>query len=207
MWLYIQLLRLYPPRFRQEFAAEMQDVFALALYEAEQQGSFAIIRLYLSELSDLPLSLVREHLRERRQGFLLQEVGMPQNRLLLRHYRFYSVSLLLTITLYALLIILPFYAYGLHLQPTVLVANGAFDPKGYPLYASPIGYAASFVTAWGYLWLIAAGIILAFTLVRYWPRLRISQRRLGTFVVIASAALLVFIGTPPGRLILQWLLD
>lgn len=204
IWFYVHLLRLYPPLFRAEFAEEMQAVFALAFNEAKRQSRFVVIRLCLSELYDLPLSLVREHLRERQQRYLLQEVAMPQDRLLLRHYRFYTVTLLLTVILYLLLVILPFFAYGLHLQPAIEVAHGSFDPKDYPLYASGVTF---FVITCGYLWLVAAGIILGFTLIRYWRRLPVRQRRFGMIAVFASASLLVFIGTPTVRLILQWLMD
>ncbi len=59
---YSGLLRLYPRRFRATFADEMRDVFAQAVSEA---NSFRLVELCACELLEMPLSLIREHLRER----------------------------------------------------------------------------------------------------------------------------------------------
>jgi hypothetical protein len=59
--LYAFLLRLYPQQFRQDFAAEMQTVFADALRFARQEGRWAVLCLCGRELRQLPRALAREH--------------------------------------------------------------------------------------------------------------------------------------------------
>jgi len=59
--LYSALIRLYPYRFRAEFANEMEMVFADLLTEAAQVGIGSVIALLLRELRDLPINLIREH--------------------------------------------------------------------------------------------------------------------------------------------------
>lgn len=61
VWLYARLLRLYPRRFREEFADEMQCVFVEAMMEAAVHGRPAVFAVCLRELQDLPGSLLREH--------------------------------------------------------------------------------------------------------------------------------------------------
>jgi hypothetical protein len=66
IWLYRRVLRLYPSRFRAEFAWEMGEVFASALHEAAGRGGGPLLRVVFRELLDLPLALLLEHLRERK---------------------------------------------------------------------------------------------------------------------------------------------
>ena len=93
------LLRLYPPRFRESFAAEMRDVFAQAVREA---GTFRLAALCARELWELPSSLLREHLRERR----VAAMEIPSGYGFLD--RFCIISILTGVILYLALIILPF---------------------------------------------------------------------------------------------------
>ncbi len=65
--LYAILLRLYPCAFRDEFADEMYNVFANAVSEANARDLNSLATLCLRELRDLPLSILREHWRERRK--------------------------------------------------------------------------------------------------------------------------------------------
>lgn len=44
--------------------------------------------------------------------------------------------LALVLLSYLAIVLLPFFAYGMHLQDPVQVAGGSFDPKGYPLFRS-----------------------------------------------------------------------
>lgn len=75
---YDSLLRLYPPRFRAEFAEEMQAVFASAASEAARCGALPLARLCLRELRDLPASLAREHWRAlRAKGTAMSEARPP----------------------------------------------------------------------------------------------------------------------------------
>lgn len=58
-------LHLYPPRFRSEFASEMETVFCQTVRSAERQSRGDLLRLWWRELVDFPASLLREHLDER----------------------------------------------------------------------------------------------------------------------------------------------
>ena len=58
---YAGLLRLYPPRFRAQFAQEMQAVLACRLSDARPFGWRAWIKTVLSELLDYPASLYRAY--------------------------------------------------------------------------------------------------------------------------------------------------
>ncbi|MFQ5578615.1 MAG: hypothetical protein ACE5G8_16685, partial [Anaerolineae bacterium] len=73
--LYGGLLRLYPPRFRAEYGAELQAVFTLAAEEAAEQGRRAVVRLALRELRDLPAAIIREHRRERNRRQMIAKMS------------------------------------------------------------------------------------------------------------------------------------
>lgn len=132
---------------------------------------------------------------------------MFRRQRILNPVQFYSVSLLLTAVIYILLIILPFYVYGLHQQPVELVRGGNFDPKGYPLYASALGWAAFVVLVCGSIWMAGGGLALASVLARKGRHLPTGQRLLGAAAVFASASTLVFMISPWGWLIVVWLMD
>ena len=63
--LYAALLRFYPSEYRQEFAEEMQEVFAQASADASRNGSFSLVSLLINEVLDLPLSALRVHMQIR----------------------------------------------------------------------------------------------------------------------------------------------
>lgn len=65
---YAALIRLYPKRFRDEFAEEMQAVFATAVTEAARSGIKSLLVLCLRELWDLPAALLRERLLGTKMG-------------------------------------------------------------------------------------------------------------------------------------------
>lgn len=58
--LYSRLLRLYPRRFQQEFAEEMQVVFEDAMENAKRDGLLPLAALCLRELAGLPVNILRE---------------------------------------------------------------------------------------------------------------------------------------------------
>ena len=62
--LYSKLLLLYPRRFRDEFAEEMQIVFQDSVTEAVGNGMLSMIFICLRELGGLPLSILREFWHE-----------------------------------------------------------------------------------------------------------------------------------------------
>ncbi len=73
--LYCGLLRLYPPRYRAEYAQELRDVFHLMLQAAMRQGGWSVFRLGVRELRDFPAALCREQLRERRPAMFAPDPG------------------------------------------------------------------------------------------------------------------------------------
>lgn len=76
--LYALLLRLYPRRFHEEFADEMQAVFANVASEAARRDAMSLARACLRELRDLPASLVREHWHAlRAKGVAMIETNPP----------------------------------------------------------------------------------------------------------------------------------
>jgi uncharacterized Tic20 family protein len=75
--LYRSMLGLYPARFREEFAAEMQAVFGEALAAARCSGFWSLLRLCGRELRDLPTALLREHWSSDGE----KETHMRENRL------------------------------------------------------------------------------------------------------------------------------
>jgi hypothetical protein len=75
--LYARLLRLYPRGFRAEFADEMQAVFADAAAAASQRSRASLAAVFLRELRDWPLALLREHRRERSKREMNTQTGFP----------------------------------------------------------------------------------------------------------------------------------
>jgi hypothetical protein len=66
--LYSLLLRLYPRRYREEYAEELQAVFRLSLRDALRSGKMEVLRAAFLELISLPRAILTEHLRERRRS-------------------------------------------------------------------------------------------------------------------------------------------
>jgi hypothetical protein len=61
VWTYAKVLKLYPREFSGIFAAEMLEVFTLALLDALEAGFGSFLNLLYRELVDLPVTLVLEH--------------------------------------------------------------------------------------------------------------------------------------------------
>ncbi len=130
-----------------------------------------------------------------------------------RTARVLIAALLLVMGLYLLLVVAPFFAYGLHLQDAAQVAGGAFDPKGYPLFQGS-GASGNWLNVLAILSFIAlpvvtigAGGLLIVSLHRAWPRLG-RQARIVISMVLALAAILMLVYfSPLGRLIGAWLVD
>jgi hypothetical protein len=72
---YSKLLNLYPRRFRDEFAEEMQEVFRDSLDEAIKRGWFAFAITCTRELIGLPFNIIKEFWREfqRKETIMLGE--------------------------------------------------------------------------------------------------------------------------------------
>jgi len=76
-WLYPQLLRLYPRRFREEFAEEVTAVFCQHLHDAAGGGWRDLLTVLGRELRDWPINCLHEHVWERSRQLL-----QPQRPLL-----------------------------------------------------------------------------------------------------------------------------
>lgn len=75
--LHTRLFRLYPKAYRDEFGAERQAVFDLAVSDAAQRGTSATLRLALREVRDLPRSVIRARRRERSQTAMPPDTNDP----------------------------------------------------------------------------------------------------------------------------------
>jgi hypothetical protein len=64
--LYERLLRLYPPRFRCEFSAEIMEVFLSRIDEVERHAGYGWLSVALQEIIWLVISIIREQLHEHR---------------------------------------------------------------------------------------------------------------------------------------------
>ncbi len=102
LYLFSRASHLYPRRFRDEFAREMQDVFKDALNEAIKDGILPLLILCLRELGGLPFNILREfwHEFQRRETMLLHEniLNPPEKS---------------TTTGYVIIGSLPFFLFGL----------------------------------------------------------------------------------------------
>jgi hypothetical protein len=77
------VLKLYPRRFRELFAEEMLEVFTLAVCDASRDGIIPVATYLVRELAELPMSLLLEHLyqRRRRSMGLLQYNSLGEIRM------------------------------------------------------------------------------------------------------------------------------
>ena len=62
--LYAQVVRLYPGRFHDEFAAEMERLFREQYRDARNAGGLSVTSLWFRTLRDLGSSLIRQHIEE-----------------------------------------------------------------------------------------------------------------------------------------------
>jgi hypothetical protein len=121
------------------------------------------------------------------------------------------VVLGITVLINLLLVIAPFFAYGLHSQNPEIVRSGAFDPKGFALFNGEIGsWLHMFVLICVPLTLVvivAFGINLSFWLARNWSQIRITIRFYTAGMLLLNVALLAFLFSPLGRTIITWHFD
>lgn len=113
---------------------------------------------------------------------------------------------------YLAFVVLPFFAYGIHLLPSNLVAGGVFDPKGYPIYTDAVfGAPLRLITLIALpitpALVIAFGGFLLMSLPRGLKRLTRAERVAGVLVISASLAFVVMAFSPLGMLIMRWHMD
>jgi hypothetical protein len=209
------MLHLYPSRFRAEYADEMRTVFGLALEEAN--NALSLLDLLVSELRDLPLSVIRAHVEERsentKQIFEGDIIVMSGNSP--RTFRLCTLGTLAGVVIYALIVVMPFFVLGIHLQPADRVAAGFFDPTNLPLYGGDFGriygnifwMATILVLIFTPLLEMVFGSILFIMLLRNRTLFPQKQHFVGSFAAFASMSLVLFAASPFGRLILAWWVD
>ncbi|MBZ0288875.1 MAG: hypothetical protein K8I30_14760 [Anaerolineae bacterium] len=216
---YGALLRLYPPQFRAEFADEMQAVFTQAAYEAK--GAASVLSFLFAELRDLPLSLVREHLRAFRAErlTLFSEDREFTRSPSVRPFRFYMWSLLISFAVYSLLIILPGLVLGIHTYPIEALYSRdvtdiyyfIYNPQDYPDWIAEICLVLQgttfLATLFAPLWMMISGAALAMIARRIWGGLNNRQRALGRLALLVPLATLLYIFSPIGQATMMWILD
>lgn len=102
---YHAALRLYPRCFREEYGGEMGATFAQSLQEAGQASIWAVWKLCLRELRDLPGSLFKEHWAELWRGIMELQTGPlePKSKSIRRGAIGFGVSFTFIYLLYSVL--------------------------------------------------------------------------------------------------------
>ncbi len=204
---YTRLLRLYPPQFRADYADEMRDVFAQAVQENE--NTLSALSLVLAEVRDLPVRLVQEHFAERRKRVLLANTGviMMESGLSVQIFRFFSRSLFVVLAVFAVMVVLPFFALGLQAQTQMEVISGSLDPEAFPPYGgSPnlLPKVAVLVLLAAPVWNAIFGVGVLVMLGIFWKRLSSHYRLLGIVAVLAAIAPTLFLLSPEGINVASW---
>lgn len=114
--LYSLFLRLYPAPFRAEFADEMRAVFEAALRNAARAGAASAAGWLLLELHDLPGSVAREHLTQRRrvqwnrsqEELAMHRIDSP------RLFRLCTMGILALCTIVLLAAVSAYFVFDLH---------------------------------------------------------------------------------------------
>jgi hypothetical protein len=206
---YTGMLRLYPPQFRAEYAAEMRDVFTQSLHEKE--NTLSLMSLLLAEMRDLPISVIREYIREK-QNMRATDNGivLESERLLIDQFRFCVRASVGVACIYFLLIVLPFFIFGLHLQPPDDIRRGLFPPGDYSIYHfdSPLGGVLRLVSFcvmfFAPLGEILFGGVLVLSFARRRIQLTVREGVGGWLAAMISIGLLLFTISPLGNLITIW---
>jgi hypothetical protein len=205
--LYSGLLRLYPARFRAEFTDEMVEVFRLQL-ESADSPSMPLLRL-LIELRDLPVSVIRERLHERRKRILATNTGviMMDSGRSIQFLRIFSISLFIVLATFAVMVVLPFFWLGLYGQTEMEVISGSLGPEAFPLYGGKpnvLPGIAVLMMLVAPVWdaIFGGGVLLMLGM--FWRRLSPRQRRFGLLAVMAAITPTLFMLLPVGRILFSW---
>jgi hypothetical protein len=209
LWLYRRMLRLYPPQFRADYADEMWDVFEQAV--AENENTLLLLDLLLAEMRDLPISVIREYILEKQNMSATDDgIRVESARLLIDQFRFCVRASVGVACIYFLLIVLPFFIFGLHLQTPDDIRRGLFPPGDYPIYHfdSPLGGVLRLVSfcimVFAPLGEILFGCVLVLSFARRRIQLTIREGISGWLAAIVSIGLLLFTISPLGNLVTIW---
>jgi hypothetical protein len=126
-------------------------------------------------------------------------------------HRLILITLSGLVLVYLTLVIVPFFAYGLHHESLTAVRGGSFDPKDYPLFNGDVGtwlhLLALLLLPLTPLVIVALGIRLVNHLRVNWSQLQKTVRISTLSMLLLSVALLAFMATPLGRTIYVWHFD
>jgi hypothetical protein len=89
--IYRALLSFYPAAFRNEFGEEMRGVFTRSVLEAAERGGWAVTAVYVRELRQMPLNLVREYWHS------LTKKELPMALIKKPEWSFYPTWIILTL--------------------------------------------------------------------------------------------------------------
>lgn len=211
-FVYRQILNFYPTAFREDFADEMYAVFSEALNESATDNRITMLGFCLRELMTFPASIVREQLAayQKRQWLMTNErlmMQLPQTTI--RTQRLCITSVLILTAAFSLCIVLPFFAFGLHLEPAAQVAGGAYDPKGYHFYDfGQLSRLAGLLLILAIpFWATTSGAIVTFLLFGHWSRWQPSWRRISAIAFVVSISFHLFLLSDIGRVVVAWYLD
>jgi hypothetical protein len=204
---YTWLLRLYPAQFRAEFGDEMAEVFMAAVQDC--RNGWGLAGLTISELRDLPFRVLQEHLAARQKRVLLSNTGviMMESGLLLQIFRFFSRSLFVVLALFAVMVVLPFFALGLQSQTQMEVISGSLGPEAFPPYsgsANRLPGMAVLVLLAAPLWNAIFGVGVLVMLPLFWRRLSTRHRSVGLLAVVAAIVPTLFLFLPVGINLASW---
>jgi hypothetical protein len=209
--LYGYLLRLYPPQFRAEFADEMRDVFAQRLRETHSIWTFAAV--ILSELSDLPFSLIREHFREAHQkaDIALQEsILMRRSYFSPRLFRWCIITLFAIFVLYVCSATAAYFVFDLRHNDLYKAGEWWYAVADQPNYIGniiPLTLVGMFLWVCSPMLIVLAGGLLLIMLWRQWPGLSRRLRRMAIAALLVGSAVFFTMGSPIGYMAALWLYD
>jgi hypothetical protein len=230
VWVYAQLLRLYPARFRHEFVGEMREVFEQAAQDTD--GRLALLALFMGEMRDLPLNLIREHIRARRKNVLnLDGEVIVMNPFQSRQlFRTSVTASLAMFSLYCMIVIRPVLALNLDAPSMQAVHSGELNvyyyvAEGFFQYrpvapedegtlqgflqrdtwqAVVMGLVGKSILVTGPIAAVLLGSILIFNLGKNWRSMRRWQLIIGGASMAANILLIVFMFLPTGHLVMHW---
>ncbi|MBZ0288873.1 MAG: hypothetical protein K8I30_14750 [Anaerolineae bacterium] len=205
--LYSNLLRLYPARFRADFADEMVEVFRLKLESAHSPSR--PLMMLLTELRDLPVGVLQEHLRERRKRILATNTGVivMESGRSIQVFRIFSISLFVVLAVFALMVVVPFFWLGLYGQTEMEVISGSLGPEAFPLYGGQPNVLPGIAVLMMFaapVWNMIFGGGVLLMLGMFWRRLSPRQRRLGLLAVLVAITPTLFMLLPVGRIVFSW---
>jgi heme/copper-type cytochrome/quinol oxidase subunit 3 len=114
------------------------------------------------------------------------------------------------VALYVLLVVVPYFAYGLHRVPAIEVESGLYDPKGFrwPFDIPALGIVLSaLMLLVGVLGWVFAGLACAMALFQLVTRKPRATRIRLAFAVALGAAFIAFQFSASGGRLSRWVLD